>query len=428
MIFRFSLYGFLKNLRLFEAFLVLALLDRGLDFLAIGGLIAVREIAVNCFEIPSGAIADGFGRKRCMVASMGAYIVSYLILGLALEWWMLAIGMVCYGMGDAFRSGTHKALIYAWLRQQGRTEDRTRIYGYTRSWSKIGSACSAIIASVLIMGGADYAIVFIASAVPAALNLVNLATYPSTLDQPSAELGDAWRASWSHLGSSLRTSVSRGPIRSLILGSLAVEGSYKVAKDYLQPVLQSVAIGLPLAIGFDDQQRTGLVVGVVAALLFLVASVASRQAHRLERQWESPDRTAAALARFQMLIYAGLAICLLASWAWLAVLCFVLLGIAQNLWRPIHVGRFDRHGDATNAASILSVEEQAKSLAAAVWAPALGAAVDYTAAATSGAIELPSLWPVALLGIPLLLVGRNRRQVDLESGAEQTPEASALES
>jgi hypothetical protein len=42
MLFRFSLYGFLKNLRLFDAFLILALLERDLGFAAIGGLIAVR--------------------------------------------------------------------------------------------------------------------------------------------------------------------------------------------------------------------------------------------------------------------------------------------------------------------------------------------------------------------------------------------------
>ena len=70
MIARFSLYGFLKNLRFFEAFLILALRERGLDFLGIGGLIAVREIAGNLSQIPSGALADALGRRRCMIVSM----------------------------------------------------------------------------------------------------------------------------------------------------------------------------------------------------------------------------------------------------------------------------------------------------------------------------------------------------------------------
>jgi len=47
MIFRFSLYGFLKNQRYFEAFLILVFLDKGLDFFRIGLLVAARELTVN---------------------------------------------------------------------------------------------------------------------------------------------------------------------------------------------------------------------------------------------------------------------------------------------------------------------------------------------------------------------------------------------
>ena len=50
MLFRFCLYGFLKNLRVFDAFLLLALRDRGLDFAAIGALVSVREVAVLLLE------------------------------------------------------------------------------------------------------------------------------------------------------------------------------------------------------------------------------------------------------------------------------------------------------------------------------------------------------------------------------------------
>ena len=182
MLARFSLYGFLKNLRLFEAFLVLALRERGLSFLDIGGLIAVRAVATNVLEIPSGALADALGRRRCMVASMVAYIGAYLLLGLAGHYAWLALGMALFGVGDAFRSGTHKALIYTWLRAQGRAAERTRVYGFTRSWSKVGSAVSSLVAGGLVFFTGSYQSVFLLSVVPAALNLVNLATYPAWLD------------------------------------------------------------------------------------------------------------------------------------------------------------------------------------------------------------------------------------------------------
>ncbi|MBT4735493.1 MAG: MFS transporter, partial [Candidatus Marinimicrobia bacterium] len=76
MLFRFSLYGFLKNQRYFEPFLMLAFVEKGLSFLQIGVLFAFREVCVNLFEIPSGAVADLYGRRRAMVVSFAAYIVS----------------------------------------------------------------------------------------------------------------------------------------------------------------------------------------------------------------------------------------------------------------------------------------------------------------------------------------------------------------
>ena len=57
MLWRFSLYGLLKNQRYFEAFLVLAFVERGLSFAEIGALIALRELTTNVLEVPSGIMA-----------------------------------------------------------------------------------------------------------------------------------------------------------------------------------------------------------------------------------------------------------------------------------------------------------------------------------------------------------------------------------
>ena len=136
MLFRFSLYGFLKNQRYFEPFLVLIFLEKGLSFFLIGLLIGFREVAVNLLEIPSGAIADLFGRRKSMILSFVAYIASFAVFGLARNIGLLFVAMSLFAVGEAFRTGTHKAMIFTWLRLQDRTDERTKVYGYTRSWSK----------------------------------------------------------------------------------------------------------------------------------------------------------------------------------------------------------------------------------------------------------------------------------------------------
>ena len=403
MIFRFSLYGFLKNLRFFEAFLVLALRERGMGFLEIGSLIAVREVTTHLLEIPSGAVADAWGRKVCMVASMAAYVGCFLLLGSAGSFTAMAMAMVCYGLGDAFRSGTHKAMIYSWLREQGRESERTQVYGYTRSWSKIGSGVSALIAAGLVIFSGNYASVFYWSAVPAFLNLVNLVTYPASLDAGCHGFKRGiWRAAFVTLADAFREIRKLPVLRRLVGESVAMEGGYEAMKDYLQPVLQTAALTLPFLYGQSDLRRTALVTGVVYALVFFAGSLASRRAH----VWESwCGGSVAATSRLRMLtalLMALLLPALLYGLPWVAAGIFVVMGLLQNLWRPIQVGRFDEHGSEGVGATLLSVESQAKSMAAAFWAPLLGAMIDVSLNGT-GAVPTAVLWPICLPLIVILL-------------------------
>ena len=62
--YQFCAYGFLKNLRFFDPFLLLFFLSRGFDYFDIGMLYAIRETGFIITEIPSGIFADTFGRKR----------------------------------------------------------------------------------------------------------------------------------------------------------------------------------------------------------------------------------------------------------------------------------------------------------------------------------------------------------------------------
>ena len=410
MLFRFSLYGFLKNLRFFESFLLLALLARDYDFAAIGWLVATREATTTLLEVPSGSIADTYGRRRCMVASMAAYVGAALLLGLGERFGVLALAMVLHGVGDAFRSGTHKAMIDAWLRQQGRAGERTRIYGVTRSWSKTGSAVSALIGGILLASGVDYRGLFLASAGIAAANLVNLATYPRALDQIAGAAAPSVLTTLRQLGATLRSVARPGKLRRLLVSSTATLGSYEVARDYLQPVVQHVALALPITFGLADRGRTGLAVGIVSSIMFLLAGVASRRAHRVEALLGGADRSARLLVGMQLALYALLGVTLWAGSAWLAMAVLVGLALGQNLWRPIQVGRVGEASEETRTATVMSIESQASALCAAAFAPLIGYGIDRL---VDGADPTPTaaLVPLGLLALPMLVARWAERPV-----------------
>ena len=77
-------------------------------------------------------------------------------------------------VGEAFRSGTHKAMIFTWLNDQGRGADKAEVYGYTRSWSKRGTAVGALVGAVIALLVGTFTAVFWFTLIPYAINLVNL--------------------------------------------------------------------------------------------------------------------------------------------------------------------------------------------------------------------------------------------------------------
>jgi MFS family permease len=150
LLFRFSMYGFLKNLRFFEPFLVLFFRDAGLSFFQIGVLYAVRDISTNLLEIPAGVVADTAGRRRSMVLSFLSYIVSFIVFYTLPGFASYALAMVIFGIGEAFRSGTHKALILEHLRLSDMEDLKVTYYGRTRAASQMGSALNSLIAASLV--------------------------------------------------------------------------------------------------------------------------------------------------------------------------------------------------------------------------------------------------------------------------------------
>ena len=400
MLFRFSLYGFLKNQRYYDAFLILAFREKGLSFFQIGILIGFREVCTNLFEIPSGAVADLYGRRRAMIFSFVAYIASFATFAMSEALFLLFGGMFFFGLGDAFRSGTHKAMIFDWLRQQGRADEKTKIYGYTRSWSQMGSAVSVLIAGALVFYRGNFTDIFWFSIIPYAFNIVNFFGYPAALDgDRKSEF--SLKTVTALLGKALKLSVQFPPLRRLVFEGMGFEGMFKASKDYLQPILKQTAIAMPLLLTLDESKRAALLVAGVYFALYFLSSFASRNSHKVT-EWQGSDEGAARVLWWVNLgLYALLIPALWFSTYPAIIALFVCLAILQNFWRPGLISRFNAQSTPEMSATVLSIEAQSKSLATIVLAPSLGWLVDV----------VDGFWPVGVIGtliaLAILLVYRN---------------------
>ena len=400
MLFRFCLYGFLKNQQYYDPFLILAFRQKGLSFTMIGVLYAFREICINLMEIPTGAIADVMGRRRSMIASFVAYITAFVVFGLCQAPWTLFLAMFFFSIGEAFRTGTHKAMIFDWLERQGRTSEKIAVYGRTRSWAKLGSAASVVIATTLVFATEQYVSVFLFCIVPYLINIVNFLGYPAYLDGPrdgSGESRSVVRTLLSAVSQSLRTR----SLRRLLVESMGYEGLFHSCKDYIQPIIKAACISMPimLTLGkhFDlqEQQRVALGIGIMYFVLHLLSSFASRGASTFVNRFGGEARSARLLWLMDLLVFALMGAGILAGHVLVPVVAFLLLALFQNFWRPILVGRVASHAGSSQTATVLSIESQAKSLFIAIVAPLLGWSVDL---ATNYYADWRFL-PVAVLGV-----------------------------
>ncbi|MCK5557473.1 MAG: hypothetical protein KAJ01_03805, partial [Candidatus Hydrogenedentes bacterium] len=345
-----------------------------------------------------------------MIFSFLGYIGAFAVFATSQRLGLLFVAMFLFSVGEAFRTGTHKAMIFAWLAHHAREDEKIKVYGYTRSWSKIGSAVSVVAAAAMVFFLEQYRWVFLFSIAPYLLNIINFLGYPSYLDG-KRHRGGAMTILRT-LGKSLRDCFRSCPLRRLLTESMGFEGVYKVSKDYLQPVIHTAVLSLPLLLSIDNRQRTGLMVGAVYFVLFALGSVASRHSHVLADRAGSDERGAHWIWVMNLVFFGVLAGALMGSFLMLAIVGFVVLSILQNFWRPLLIGRVADRTRMDRMATVLSVESQAKSLFAAVLAPLLGLAVDLIPVQT-GLRFLPV--GVAGLGISAVMLATSR------SGGRQRP-------
>lgn len=91
-------------------------------FSQIGTIFAVLSFVWILLEIPTGAIADMFGRKKATIIGTLTLTLGSISMVLATNYWYLIIGGLLQNIGRAFISGSLEALIYDDLKKRGQEE------------------------------------------------------------------------------------------------------------------------------------------------------------------------------------------------------------------------------------------------------------------------------------------------------------------
>jgi MFS family permease len=342
--------------------------DIGLSFLQIGLLFTIREAVTNVTEIPTGILADSVGRRITMVFSMIAYICSFAIFFFLNSYAWFIVAMTFFGLGESLRSGTHKSLILSYLRMNDWENQKVAYYGLTRSYSQMGSAVNSLIAAFLVFFYGDYKIVFLAALIPYIINLVNLATYPKAIDE---EIREKKPQKYSFLA----TFKSVDNIK-IYLNSSLFDAFFKTVKEYLQPILASLALSLPFFVDMNLEKRTSVVVGICYFFIYILTSYASKNSYLFV------EKTKKLSLALNVTFITGMILILMAgffnvfSLNIIPVILFLILFVLQNLRRPLNVSLISDIIPPEKLSTGLSVESQLKTIFIAVFSPILGFLAD----------------------------------------------------
>ncbi|MGF7145124.1 MFS family permease [Anaerotaenia torta] len=109
----------------------------------------IYALTVVIFELPSGILADRFGRKRLITICNALAAVELLLLLFAHHFWQFAFAIFLSGIGKAFSSGSGNALLYDSLLPVNKQGDFEKILGRLSAVDFISSLIAALSGSVL---------------------------------------------------------------------------------------------------------------------------------------------------------------------------------------------------------------------------------------------------------------------------------------
>lgn len=352
-IYKFYLTEFLKTQRYFIPIMILFLQFSKLSYTEIFILYAIESTVVFIMEIPSGILADRLGKKFILILSRSFLVPAYLLFYFADNFILFLSAMVFLGLNKAFKSGTHKAFIYDYLKQNNSTVSPSEVFGKGKFWGRMGEALSSLIGGFIAVQF-GYNTVFLFTLFPTLLNILNALTYEK-IRENSDHRSNSYSGMIRHLAGALKEVRDNRIVLKLIVNSSIFMICAETVEIYFQPYLVNVNIPLQWF-------------GIIYTSIFILTAFGSRYAYLLEKKISRAMLTnITGWLGFFPLLLLGLNI----NSPFIIVLFFFVFFL-RHIRRPAITTEINDNISSDNRATILSADSFFRSLMKIILLPALG--------------------------------------------------------
>jgi MFS family permease len=329
-------------------------------------------------EIPSGAWADTYSRKRLIVA--GGFIKgsAFLTWYCWPDFWGYALGFMIWGVGSSIRSGAWEALLYDQLKRWHVEARFTRHYGRIKALATLGAMSGEILGGFLIIYGFD-TVLLISAAVPV------LATIPFIILVQDIPNNVDKKVSYSStLMAGVRETFSNRSILYILLTFSFLIVTSGVIDEYVSPIFFEKGFSLSM-------------VAFLAAPIFLAQALGEALASRFH--FLSLDQLLTCMAASTLFLIAATFV----TGYWLPTtiaVFFFTFGLAGTIFS----GQLQQEIEGASRATITSTVSLGDGIGAIVWFMIFGiVAESSTMAIAAGVFGLLTI----ILCLAFLLLGRN---------------------
>jgi MFS family permease len=389
---KFYWYRLTKFALFHIAIMVLFYEQRGLSFSQIMILQSFYYFAKVLSEVPTGALADRFGRKKSLVIGSFCHSFAYLLIFLSHSFILFNLGEIIAGISMSFAYGADSALAYDTLKDLGREKEYQKVEGNGHSMRLLSFAIFAPIGGLLAT--INLALPYLASSIIIFLSGLLALTFTEPL---RVRVGVA-PPPLSRTGVQ-PLSEPESPLRSFVEppkeGSIVQDSRFKIRKKYYHEIIRSFnlmldekkilwlvlffsLVFLATRLGFWTYQpymkEVGVplsLFGVVFASFHLFAALVSKYADKIEKTLREN------LTLLFMPVLVIISFILMSRFLFLPSICFILLQQASMATHePILKNYLNRLAPSDIRATMLSVQSMAGNLVFAITAPFLGSFVD----------------------------------------------------
>jgi MFS family permease len=119
--------------------------NRFLDISGLGALEAIAFFLAIIVDIPTGALADNWGRKKIIILGLLITAVGHILTGFSGAIWQYVLFCTISSIGSSFISGADSALIYDHLKNHGQSSMYIKVQSYANFAFRIGIIIAAFL-------------------------------------------------------------------------------------------------------------------------------------------------------------------------------------------------------------------------------------------------------------------------------------------